>query len=107
MRIVFLLLILSCFSLFGETHYQGRILSIQKFSMANQPSPYLQFILETSEGEYTVEAGPQWNLKTQGFILLQGQEIEVEGEFVTIGGRQILIAHCLKQGKLSIRLNKN
>lgn len=84
--------------------FHGEIVSVQKFSFANKPVPYLQFILRTTQGDFTVEAGPEWYLDSQGIMLLAGEKIEVHGSLVEVEGRRVILADRLKQGDSEIKL---
>lgn len=84
--------------------FQGEIVSVQKISFANKPAPYLQFIFRTAQGEYTVEAGPQWYLDARGITILSGEKIEVHGSIIEIEGKKIILADRLKQGNSEIKL---
>lgn len=84
--------------------FHGEIVSVQKFSFANKPVPYLQFIFRTTQGDYTVEAGPEWYLNSQGITLLAGEKIEVHGSLIELGNQKIILADRLKQGNSEIKL---
>jgi hypothetical protein len=77
--------------------FKGQIVSVQRYNFVNKPAPYIQFILHTEGKDYTILAGPEWYVSSQGMILVTGEKIEVEGSLITINGKEIVLAQVLKK----------
>lgn len=76
--------------------FKGEVLDVQQVYFVNRPTPYIQVILKTAEGEFSVELAPEWYLQTQGMALLPKEEIEVVGSIVLVNGRPLIIAAQIK-----------
>ena len=85
--------------------FKGQVISVQKYAMANKPVSYLQFILNTPQGNYTVEMGPEGYLRSQGISLVSWQEIELTGSLCSAGAKTILVAKSIRQGNRTIQLS--
>jgi DNA/RNA endonuclease YhcR with UshA esterase domain len=76
---------------------KGKILSIQKYHLINQPAPFVQFLLRSDSEEITVDVGPDWYVSNQGFMLIPGEEIEVTGSLFLYKNKKIILANKLQQ----------
>lgn len=83
---------------------QGEVLNVQKFTLANQPVPFVQILLHTSDGDITVEIGPEWYLEAKGINLLPQDRLTISGLFTEIGNTKIFIAYRLKKEGNAVRL---
>ncbi len=74
----------------------------------NQNTPTGQHvILDTNQGRYDVELGPQWYLQQQQTSIQPGERIQVTGSQTTISGQQALIARQVMKDGNTITLRTN
>lgn len=77
------------------TSIKGKIASIQTFSYATKPTPYIQIIVRTLHGEIAVDLAPQWYIESQGIVLVQGEEIEIKGSMLYVNHMPFMIASSI------------
>lgn len=88
--------------------FTGTILSIQKYTYANRPVPYVQLILRVNKETYSVELGPNWYLKAEGFSLEPNEVISVHGKVTRIQKKNIIQAFTIqKNGEVLHLREKN
>ena len=61
-------------------------------------------MLRTEAGQMDVHAGPSSYIAAQGFSFAKGDQIEVLGSKVELGGSEALIAREIKQGDKTLML---
>lgn len=103
----FLLLINPCTTLDHSQQIQafkGRVVSVQKYSYVNRAGPYVQFIIQIDEKEYTVKVGPEWYVNAGGVLIIPREEIEVKGFFICIDDKPFIVASEIKKGSMQLDL---
>ena len=84
--------------------FKGSVVSVQKYSYVNKPTPQVQFILRTQSGDYTIELGPEWYIHAKGFHIEPMDEVEIMGSIVIVNETKIVLAHQIKKGEHSLKL---
>ncbi len=60
--------------------------------------------LKSADGTYEVHVGPSAYVEKQGFSFAKGDEIQVTGSKVTMGGKEVIIAREIKKGDKTLSL---
>lgn len=85
--------------------FKGEVLDVQIVHFVNRPAPYIQLILKTDEGEFSIEVAPEWYLQTQGMIIIPKDRIEVVGSVILINGKPLVVAAQIngRSGNVQLR----
>jgi hypothetical protein len=70
--------------------------------MGRGPGVHVQ--LETASGPLEARLGPAWYLEREKLVLGVGDEVEITGSRVNVGGQPTLIARLVKKGDRSVTL---
>ncbi len=86
----------------NETTLEGTVVVVN----TNTPTGE-HVILDTNQGRYDVQLGPQWYLQQQQTSIQPGERIQVTGSQTTISGQQALIARQVMANGNTITLRTN
>jgi hypothetical protein len=83
---------------------RGEVAAITTAAPSVGRGPGVHVQLRTASGQLEVRLGPAWYLEREKLTLGVGDEIEVTGSRVTVGGRPALIARHVKKGDRRVSL---
>jgi hypothetical protein len=90
------------------TTVKGGVLSLGAIPpKSDQPGTMRSAVLKTEAGEIMVILGPDWYLAEQKITLKTGDQLEVTGSKINLGGKPTILATLLKAGDKSIVLRNN
>jgi hypothetical protein len=84
------------------TSVSGQVEEVQRYERRRNAGVHV--LLRTSEGTLDVHLGPEAYLQSQGLSLAKGDELEVTGSKVQLGGSPALIAQTVKKGEAKVTL---
>lgn len=77
----------------------GRVVSIEHIDRGGPRSHGEHIVLRTRQGRLMVHLGPEWFLDRQAMKIRHGDEITVTGSRVILGGKPVLIAAKVSDGR--------
>lgn len=90
------------------TTIKGQVESLGSYGMTGwRVAPGMQsygLVLKTDKGNITINLGPPWYVRKQGFDLKQGDSLEVTGSQVTRDGQTLLLAAQVKKDAQTLKL---
>jgi hypothetical protein len=90
------------------TTVQGQVEDLGSYGMQGwrvTPGMALQgLVLKTSNGNLTINLGPPWYVKKQGFTLQKGDTLEVTGSKVTKDEKTVLLAAEVKKNDQTLKV---
>lgn len=90
------------------TTVQGQVEDLGSYGMQGwrvAPGMALQgLVLKTSKGKITINLGPPWYVKKQGFSLRTGDTLEVTGSKVTKNEKTVLLAAEVKKNGQTLKV---
>jgi hypothetical protein len=90
------------------TTVQGQVEDLGSYGMTGwrvAPGMTIQgLVLKTSKGNLTINLGPSWYMRKQGFTLLKGDNLEVTGSKVTKDEKTVLLAAEVKKNDQTLKV---
>ncbi len=85
----------------------GTVESVDKVTPMKGMHSGIHLTLKTDKGTIDVHLGPEWYIERLDTKILKGDEVEVKGSRVTIGGKPAIIASEVKKGDSVLLLRDN
>ncbi|MGA9755428.1 MAG: hypothetical protein WBV23_09840 [Desulfobaccales bacterium] len=90
------------------TTMKGQVETLGSYGMTGwRVAPGMQsqgLVLKTDKGNITINLGPPWYVRKQGFDLKQGDSLEVTGSQVTKDGQTLLLAAQVKKDGQTLKV---
>ena len=85
----------------------GKVLSIEKTTLAKRRGYWVDGMLQTDQGTIPVQLGPLWYIRGQTPRIEANDTITVTGSRVTMDGRPAIIAADVTKGNELLKLRDN
>ncbi|HJV36417.1 DNA-binding protein [Geomonas sp.] len=82
----------------------GKVVGVSKMTPMKGMGPGIHLDLQTQKETVSVHLGPAWYLDRQDTRIEKGDEVEVTGSRVTVGGKPALIASEVKKNDQVLKL---
>jgi hypothetical protein len=82
----------------------GDVLEIRKITPMRGMSHGVAIVVKASGGDVLVYLGPAWYVENQDTRIAKGNQVEVEGSRVTLGGKPVILAARVRKGDQVLQL---
>lgn len=82
----------------------GKVVAVSKMTPMKGMGPGIHLDLQTQKETLSVHLGPAWYLERQDTRVEKGDQLEVTGSLVTVGGKAALIASEVKKNDQVLKL---
>lgn len=87
-----------------ETTLKGEVIEITQQQCPNCPGTGQHLTLKTTGGTYDVHLGPTSYLASQNFTLAKGDQVEVTGSKIAMGGSDVILAREVRKNGATLSL---
>jgi hypothetical protein len=77
----------------------GEVVKVDKIRPMKGMSYGIHLVVKTESGETSVHLGPAWYIENQDMAVKTGDNVEVKGSKVEMGGKPVIIAAEVKKGE--------
>jgi hypothetical protein len=82
----------------------GKIRRVERFAPSHGMSRGVHLVMQTAEGDLTVDLGPAWFVDNQDERFRAGDSVEILGSRITYRGESVLVAAKVRTGRRVLNL---
>jgi len=76
----------------------GRVVDVLKVTPMHGMSSGVEIVVKTASDKVTVHLGPTWFLDNQDVRVLKGDDVVVEGSWIMLDGKPVVLAASVRKG---------